>query len=306
MAKPNLNALYRASPGKFPDISNKAYHAAQDALTSSDIKMLHPKYSMEKWKYYWEHKIKNKQKDIPVSFSFGSLVHGFIEGLNVEDLVIICPTDTRRTKKGKQLWAIYWKQIEETGKIPINLDNCVLSKTGNITYTNKDLNIDRARGMANNVIKFLDIQSYWKGIKRHEMTIYGNDPNTGLLLKCRPDIFYPEAGVILDIKTTKSFFEDSFKRDIEMYEYDIQAAYYIHVCKLAGYDIRRFIFLALDKTDDCHDFKLYDSEEFLSGGSYKMNERLTKLHEAIDLKSFKPHSKHVRKLYPSQFYNSRE
>ncbi len=54
-------------------------------------------------------------------------------------------------------------------------------------------------------------------------------------------------GFIVDVKTTASAAPDEFSRSTWRYGYHRQAAFYLDGCKAAGLDVRRFVFLAIEK-----------------------------------------------------------
>ena len=80
---------------------------------------------------------------------------------------------------------------------------------------------------------------------RYEKSIYWVDEDTGLLCKCRPDIWHDN--FIVDLKTTKDASFHSFQRDFYNEGYHIQMAM-IHLgLKSIGIDMRHFIDLPIEK-----------------------------------------------------------
>lgn len=80
-----------------------------------------------------------------------------------------------------------------------------------------------------------------------EASVYWNDPQTGLLCRCRPD-WWPMPEVIVDIKTTDDPGAWSFGRSISDYRYHVQDAFYSEGAGIAnGTDVDAFFFLAIGK-----------------------------------------------------------
>ena len=76
-----------------------------------------------------------------------------------------------------------------------------------------------------------------------EVSIWATDPDTGLLLKIRPDIIYN--GVIFDLKTTIAPHPKAFIHSVWDYKYQVQSAFYQYVAGLLGMTIDNFIFLCV-------------------------------------------------------------
>lgn len=81
-----------------------------------------------------------------------------------------------------------------------------------------------------------------------EASIFVKNEKTGLVLKCRPDIYSEELGVVGDLKSTIDASPRGFGRSIFKYGYNYQAFFYLYVCRLAGLDVDKFAFLAVRKT----------------------------------------------------------
>lgn len=64
-----------------------------------------------------------------------------------------------------------------------------------------------------------------------ELSAYWRDEETGLLCRCRPDLWVGD--VVLDIKTTDDARESAFERSVEKFRYHVQASFYIDGLKKA-------------------------------------------------------------------------
>jgi hypothetical protein len=75
------------------------------------------------------------------------------------------------------------------------------------------------------------------------------DEETGALCKCRPDLYRPDLGIMLDLKSTVSAHPDDFARSVINYGYHTQEAWYAGGYRALGQPVEGFVFLAVEKTD---------------------------------------------------------
>jgi len=68
----------------------------------------------------------------------------------------------------------------------------------------------------------------------------------GVPVKCKADYYNQEAGVVIDLKTTKSI--KDFKKSILEYGYGTQSAFYLDVIKSLGKKADRFVFILVETT----------------------------------------------------------
>lgn len=66
---------------------------------------------------------------------------------------------------------------------------------------------------------------------RAELSVYWRDEETGLLCRCRPDLWVGD--VVMDIKTTDDARQSAFERSIEKWRYYVQAPFYLDGIKKA-------------------------------------------------------------------------
>lgn len=83
----------------------------------------------------------------------------------------------------------------------------------------------------------------------HEASIFAEHTPTGQGIKCKPDVYIPRTGSIIDLKTTVSADPRDFIRSCFKYAYDVQGAFYRMVCREAGLLVSpNFHILAVEKT----------------------------------------------------------
>lgn len=80
-----------------------------------------------------------------------------------------------------------------------------------------------------------------------ELSVYWNDPATGVLCRCRPD-WWREDDVLVDLKTCEDASPEGFAKSMANWRYDVQAPFYLDGVRLAtGRKPRGFVFVAVEK-----------------------------------------------------------
>ncbi len=82
-----------------------------------------------------------------------------------------------------------------------------------------------------------------------EQSVYWVDPQTGVLCRCRPDLWARKARIILDVKTTDDASAEGFAKSIANWGYDVQDPFYSDGIEVAtGKPLVGFLFLAVEKS----------------------------------------------------------
>lgn len=197
------------------DMPNSEYHS-HPSISSTDVKLVASKSLA-----HWQAKV---YKGSP-AFALGSAVHALV--LEPEkDLVIRGPEDRRGNK---------WKEAQ----LAADLDGKIL-----LTEADYDLaeRIAKATREHPPVARYLADPSFVA-----EASFFATDEVTGANIKCRPDGYLQSSGVVFDIKTTRDASPNGFPREVRSYNYDMQAAFYLRCMRLAGYEAKAFIFVAVEK-----------------------------------------------------------
>lgn len=80
-----------------------------------------------------------------------------------------------------------------------------------------------------------------------ELSVYWNDPATGVLCRCRPD-WWREDDVLVDLKTCEDASPEGFAKSMANWRYDVQAPFYLDgVRQATGRKPRGFVFVAVEK-----------------------------------------------------------
>lgn len=179
----------------------------------------------------------NPRNETP-ALRFGKLVHSMFENFeNFMDDLLIAPEFTGKTKDGRDS-----KQSAEAKKA--KADWYADIPEGKTVVTQEEL--DKLLGISKRLLSMPRTMNIFKGSVR-ESSIVVKDPETGVLLQCRPD-FITSKGHGVDIKTTSDM--ESFWAEIYMaYKrfYILQVAHYVHILKVSGIcKTDAYMFLAIE------------------------------------------------------------
>ena len=196
------------------EMSNAEYHAT-DAISSSAVKTVHNK-SLAHWKSRGEFKGSTV-------FDIGSVVHDLV--LEGGRNSVRGPADRRGNG-----WKDAYANAQAEGKTLLTASDYDLAHAvaGSLLFHPAG-----ARMSGPDVV--------------NEASFFAIDPDTGLELKCRPDSYWMDQGVIYDIKTCQDASPRGVAKDFQSYGYPLQAAFYMKVLRLAGFKATRFVFVHAEK-----------------------------------------------------------
>tara|TARA_R110002153_G_scaffold15268_2_gene54683 strand:+ start:4581 stop:5387 length:807 start_codon:yes stop_codon:yes gene_type:complete len=198
-------------------LSNAEYHAKLDYISSSAVKDVHGR-SLAHWQ------ARKSFKSTP-AMAIGTAVHDIVleRGQGIE-------RHNGPDRRGKQ-WSDPFSEAEANGKLLMTAVDYDLSLT--VAGSVLDHPVGRKMEGTDTI---------------NEASFFTEDPQTGLGIKCRPDSYDPETGAIFDIKTCQDSSPSAVQADIRKYSYSIQAAFYLHTLRCAGFKAERFIFVFVEKT----------------------------------------------------------
>ncbi len=114
-----------------------------------------------------------------------------------------------------------------------------------------------------------------------EQAIYWNEPETGLLVKCKPDGI--GENMVIDVKTTKDASFYKFRSDAYLKGYHIQAAMIKEAMKIVfDIDLSVFMLLAHEKVPPFVNVPYPLADEFLERGMNDYKELMRKLAECTE------------------------
>lgn len=123
-----------------------------------------------------------------------------------------------------------------------------------------------------------------------EVTVRWRDEETGLECKMRTDLYIPELGVIVDLKSTRDASENGFIRDSSAFGYHRQDAFYREGMRAIGLPIEHFVFVAAEKKGPCAVGTYNHCERDLRRGLDSIREDLNMLAEAIETDNWKAYA----------------
>lgn len=193
------------------DMTNEEYHA-HPAISSSAVKTV---LSSSVW--HW----KNQVSKETTAMQRGTAVHDFaLEG----GANTVRGPETRRGNA--------WKDAQEEAGSKLLLP---------------EKEYDEAQDIAS---ALLQDQACAKQLRcpdaKKEYSLFATCPQTGLELRCRPDLYNPTDLVMSDVKTTTDASPTGFNREIYKWRYDVQGSFYKYVSELCGWKVTHFAFLAVE------------------------------------------------------------
>lgn len=233
-------------PGIYYDISHDDYHALEGYVSNSYLSRLD--------KCPAAAKVPQEQTE---AMTFGIAFHAFIlDGPEIfEKTVAVLPEINRRTNAGK---AEYEAFIEShKGCAVISSDDLIAIKAMDTSV--------KAHPMASRLI----------GVGKNEVSIFWNDPFSGLPCKARTDKAAGN-GALIDLKKTKDASPYGFRSSVLKYGYHRQAAFYLDgITKASGEPHDLFAFIVVEDTEPyrCEVYTL--SEDFVTYGRHDYQRLIT-------------------------------
>jgi hypothetical protein len=214
--------------GVYKDLSSDDYHNDKSSISRSALMDF-----KKSARHYWA---KHINPDRPIeekkpSWEFGTAFHTFVlEPQLFEENYIIEPEKVLLKDVGRPAYDFYKNQMDE------------------ILKSNKK------------IIAFENWQTLIamnEALKKHpkykliedaliESSYFWNDADSGLIVKCRPDILQPE--IYIDLKTIEDASPESYQREMVRYGYHIQAAMVKDAVRiLTGEEIKMCINICVEK-----------------------------------------------------------
>lgn len=174
-----------------------------------------------------------KREDKP-QFALGTAAHvAILEPERLESLILRGPDDRRGNK---------WKEAQDfatySGKtLLVSGDYDMALMIRDVAATVPELDMMR------------EVDDDGNG-PMVETSCYHVDEETGLTVRCRPDIYSPKHKLILDVKNMADASPEGWERDTGKFGYHVQDALYEDVWgNGSGYDVEGFWFLVFEKSE---------------------------------------------------------
>jgi hypothetical protein len=233
-----------SQPGHYVDetaMSNEEYQAIKDAVSKShlDDANVSPRY------YYSRHIDPDRvAEDKTEALIVGDAIHAAgLEPDRFESMFAATPEDAPKKPSTTQLKAAkpapatvqaikWWEEFkaEHQGKTILTKDQIITVRNcRDALHTHP-----KAKKLLRGVV---------------ESSFIATDPRTGALIKCRPDVWRPDAGMIVDLKSTLDAGPSAFEGAITNYRYHVQDPHYKDVVNthFNGEACEYFIFIAVEK-----------------------------------------------------------
>lgn len=195
-------------------LSIKDYHARPE-LSKSSLDLL------AKSPYH----LKNKElfRVESPSLNLGSATHGLVlEPDLFNEEFAVSEKFNKRTTIGKEAHKAF--ELQNQGKIILDEGTFAIAKN-----------------MSENVLKlgkcFLS-----NGIA--ESSFFGE--LEGVKVRCRPDYYIEELGIVVDLKTAQDASNHGFMQSVAKYNYHVQAAFYLDTLRSIGKNAKKFLFIAVE------------------------------------------------------------
>ncbi|HFW1465981.1 TPA: PD-(D/E)XK nuclease-like domain-containing protein, partial [Salmonella enterica subsp. enterica serovar Saintpaul] len=225
-------------PGIYYDIPNEAYHAGP-GVSKSQLDDIADTPAIYLWR-------KNAPVDTEKTKSLdtGTAFHcRILEPEEFSKRFIIAPEFNRRTSAGKEEEKTFLEECARTGRTVLTAEE------------GRKIELMYQSVMALPLGQWLVESAGYA-----ESSVYWEDPETGILCRCRPDKIIPEFHWIMDVKTTADI--QRFRTAYYDYRYHVQDAFYSDGYRAQFGEIPTFVFLVASTTAECG---RYPVEIFMMG-----------------------------------------
>ncbi|EAP8714504.1 exodeoxyribonuclease VIII [Salmonella enterica subsp. enterica serovar Praha] len=239
----NITVPDDIQPGIYYDIPNEAYHAGP-GVSKSQLDDIADTPAIYLWR-------KNapvdteKTKTLDTGTAFHCRV---LEPEEFSKRFIIAPEFNRRTSAGKEEEKTFLEECARTGRTVLTAEE------------GRKIELMYQSVMALPLGQWLVESAGYA-----ESSVYWEDPETGILCRCRPDKIIPEFHWIMDVKTTADI--QRLRTAYYDYRYHVQDAFYSDGYRAQFGEIPIFVFLVASTTAECGS---YPVEIFMMGEDAKL------------------------------------
>lgn len=201
-------------------INNDDYHGGPGISKSGLDKI-------NKCPAWFKYCLDNPTEQTP-AMRLGAATHALVlEPETFEKDYAVAPEINRRTKAGKLDWEEFC--LASSGKDVLSMQEA-----------------ETARAISEAVYGNAAARRVLSADSRVEHGVYWNDPITGTLCKCKPDMWRND-NILVDLKTTKCASPAEFAKSAYNFRYHVQAAYYMDgVEQVTGERPKGFVFVAVE------------------------------------------------------------
>ncbi|WP_105495932.1 exodeoxyribonuclease VIII, partial [Escherichia coli] len=247
--------------GIYYGISNENYHAGP-GVSKSQLDDIADTPALYLWR-------KNAPVDTTKTktLDLGTAFHcRVLEPEEFSNRFIVAPEFNRRTTAGKEEEKAFLMECASTGKTVITAEE---GRKIELMYQS---------------VMALPLGQWLVESAGHaESSIYWEDPETGILCRCRPDKIIPEFHWIMDVKTTADI--QRFKTAYYDYRYHVQDAFYSDGYEAQFGVLPTFVFLVASTTVECGRYPVeifMMSEEAKLAGQQEYHRNLRTLADCLN------------------------
>lgn len=192
-------------------------------------------------------------------YDYGHAAHKYVLGKGGEIVEIPAEVLSKSGSVGTDAARAFLAKARAAGQVPL-----------------KAHEIAAAKQLADAVREDPDARSLLDQPGRAEVSLFATDPETGVEIRGRLDwLPDPRKGhrvFPVDLKTTSDASPLKVRKTLDDFDYDLQAAWYLHLLRLAGRDdMGPFCFIFAEKTRPHGVFTIQVShEDWLTGGEVKL------------------------------------
>jgi len=231
--------------GIYTDISIEAYHENKTHVSATTLK-----YARESLKHYdWYRRGKIVQENKP-HFNFG----------NAFELALLSPKEYLE-KVAIMPESDWFEEVKKANPEVKTVRNTTIYKERNaewtkgvagkyiINETGKE-SFEAIEEMLSSCYQDKIIQGLIKNTE-YQLSLFWDDPQTGVKLKTRPDICKRKKNIIINVKTTEDGSPDAFSKDLKKYDYPLQAVIEMSGCLNTGLmeTIDKYFWLVVEKVE---------------------------------------------------------
>lgn len=240
------------------DISNEDYHNSTAISRSALMELEKSPY------HYWYKYISGCYlPPLPTdAMRVGDAFHTYVlEPQFWDERFVVAPKVDRRTKAGKEAWGNF---EEESG------DRVIISSDEFEMIEGMCLALRGEGRITEEIIAGAAIEKSF---------FFTHEP-TGMQCKARPDILRP--GMAADLKSCKDASYREFQRTAYNHDYFLQAAMVYEALKFHGYEMKQFVFLAVEKVRPYAVGVYVLDPEALEWGRFQLDSLMDTLARLID------------------------
>lgn len=272
--------------GIHKDISIEDYHSNRSHISATGLKIA--KRSLKEFNWFRTGKIEHDDK---THFSAGNAFElALFDKIAFENKVAIMQTEQWRaealmdkpTLKAPKMSA-YYKQCEENFAFA-NKGKYLIPDVGEDSF-------EMVENMLESCYKDEMIQRLIKNTE-YQLSLFWDEPKTGLKLKTRPDICQVKKNVVVNLKTCIDGSPAAFSKDLAKYDYPLQAVIEIMGCMETGLmpHVDNYFWLVVEKRPP-YNATIYEFDPSdIAAGMDEMEYLFTKVKKAMDENLFPGYS----------------